>query len=575
MYDDKITDVWEKYQKGVDHHNGINLYKETERNHRFYIGDQWHGAKTGGEDLPIFNFIKPVGKYKISMIAQNSMSITFGNMGKDPETTGVTDMLTKFSAAQWEKSKMDTIMWTMIKRTFITGDNYLYCFDDRGQNPSITDVLKPALKHRLVNNTNIYFSDEQNPVIDEQEWIIISERLPVSKVRKIAEDNGISKEDIERIVSDEETDTQIGENVGNEVKTKLGKCTSVLYFKKTKEGIKFCRSTETVVYQPEQIITGLDTYPIVGMRWEEIIGSSRGASGVKHMIPNQLEVNKTAARRALAVKRFAFPTLAYDNEKVSNADKLTEIGASIKIKNLQGNPINSLISYLNPAPISSDAERLQNEFIDQTQKLEGAGDAAMGQVDPTKASGEAIKAARDQAAVPLNEQIAAYKQLVEDIALLWYKMWVAYSPNGLQVQFKQDGQPVSAVIPQEILQSLDIDIRVDVSPVDPYSKISQEIALERLLQGEYITFEEYVKDLDDQSSVPKSKLEQNLSDRAIALQQQEQSQVMQLQKQLQEAMSVIQQLTGQQSGLPQVPESPQGVPPEMMGGDQFGQMPAM
>ena len=38
-----------------------------------------------------------------------------------------------------------------------------------------------------------------------------------------------------------------------------------------------------------------------------------------------------------------------------------------------------------------------------------------GQIDPTQASGTAIIATRDQAALPLNEQVARYRQFVEDV----------------------------------------------------------------------------------------------------------------------------------------------------------------
>ena len=68
-----------------------------------------------------------------------------------------------------------------------------------------------------------------------------------------------------------------------------------------------------------------------------------------------------------------------------------------------------------------------------SRELEGASESATGQVDPTKTSGEAIKAARDQSAMNLNEQSAAYKQFVEDLAMIWYKLWVAYSVQGLKL----------------------------------------------------------------------------------------------------------------------------------------------
>ena len=49
--------------------------------------------------------------------------------------------------------------------------------------------------------------------------------------------------------------------------------------------------------------------------------------------------------------------------------------------------------------------------------------------------------------------------------------------------------------------------------MDPFSKLSQEIALERLFVQQAITFEEYVDTLNDDSSVPKGKLKAILDDR--------------------------------------------------------------
>jgi hypothetical protein len=135
----------------------------------------------------------------------------------------------------------------------------------------------------------------------------LSERVPVEKVRRIAKKNGISKELVDRSALTAIPIPNWGGH-GREVKDDKGKCTSLLYMRKTDVGIEYCRSVESVVYVPEQTIEGLDVYPLVGMRWEERVGDARGVGGVEYLIPNQLEENKTAARRAIAVKRFSFPT---------------------------------------------------------------------------------------------------------------------------------------------------------------------------------------------------------------------------------------------------------------------------
>jgi len=264
-------------------------------------------------------------------------------------------------------------------------------------------------------------------------------------------------------------------------------------------------------------INGLDVYPVCGMRWEEKMGSARGVGVVETLIPNQIEVNRTLARRAICVKRYSFPTVVYDQDKLLQPESLGTVGASIGVKNLNANPIGSFVQYLNPAPISGDAANLQAELVGTSRELEGASESATGQVDPTKTSGEAIKAARDQSAMNLNEQSAAYKQFVEDLAMIWYKLWVAYSVQGLKLDN-------GVLISNADLQNLDIDIKIDISPIDPYSVLSRELSLENALAQQHITFEEYVEALDDNSGVPKDKFQAILDRRAQA--QQEAAQAM-------------------------------------------------
>ncbi|MEF9984259.1 MAG: hypothetical protein RR806_05320 [Oscillospiraceae bacterium] len=506
------TKIWDYYQRGVDHHNMQNMYAQSKQNYNFYFGDQWNGCKSGNEELPVLNFIKPVCKYKISMIAQNLMSIVYNNMAEKENDSRICSVLTQFAEAQWEKSKMDSLSWEIIKNACINGDHYIYCYEDSDYKNCVASKNCPKIKMKSVASTNIYFANEQNPNINEQEYIIIAERLPVSLVREMAKNNKIPPSDIAKITSDEDEET-LHTGRENEVESDLGKCTSILFMRKTKGGIEFCRSVKSLIYEPFKLVKGLNIYPVAGMRWEIMPNSARGMGCVKNMIANQLEVNKTAARRAVIVKKFTFPLMVYDNEKVSNPEDLSVAGAVIGVENLENTAINSIVDYISPAPLSQDAQILQNELMVMTRELEGASDAAMGQIDPTKASGEAIKAVRDQAAIPLNEQINNYKQFVEDIAFIWFRMWVAYSPYGLSISYGKNGKVKTEKIKSEELLKIEPEIKIDVSPVDPFSRLSREIALERLLERNLITFEEYVNSLSGNSSVPKNKLLDILNNR--------------------------------------------------------------
>lgn len=496
--DEKVTDVWRKYRNGVDHHNKANMYELFKRCYRFFEGDQWHGCNAGDEELPMENFIKPICKYKTATVAMNDTAIIFSPMGLDGAATEVCEKLQQLTASQWERLKMDSVKWSVVKAACVAGDAWLYFHVDTSQTASVGGDNMPRLAIRQIDRTSVYLADEQNPVLSEQEYIIIAERRSVRAVREEARKNKVPEDDIRLITADDADETQVGVTSADEVKTELGKCTSLLYMELTKDGLKFCRSVKNVVYQPEDTVQGVDVYPLVCMRWEEKQGSARGISGVERLIPNQIEVNKTLARRAICAKRFSFPTKVVDVDKISNADALDQVGATVEMHNLAGNPISSYVGYITPVGIGTDAPNLQAELVSMSRELEGASDAATGSVDPTKASGEAIKAARDQSALTLNEQSAFYKQFVEDIATVWCKLMAAYG---------------AGITPDE-LDEVEFDIKIDVSPVDPYSVLARQMALENALAKGHITFDEYVDALDDNSGVPKEKFKKIIESRA-------------------------------------------------------------
>lgn len=523
MQDKTTTHIWDKYQNGINHHNSINLYAETERNWNFFIGNQWKGVAFKDKNYvpPMSNIIKPTVKLMYSTVAMQQRTVVFSDMSHNSMNAEIARYLTELAKKEWEKGKIDTLMWQVIKRAAIAGDSYLYLRETRNQDQGLTPDTSPKIEHQIIHNTNIYFADEQNPNINEQEYIIISERLPVAAVKKIAKANGKKPAELELIVSDEDLAQEIGDV--HEVDTKEGKCTSLLYFEKTDEGIKYSRSTAQLIYDEGTL--PIDIYPIVGMRWEEMIGTARGVSAVKYLVPNQCTINYTLYRREQTIKRTAYPKLVYDVNAVQNVSKLSDVGSSIGVQSLAENPVNSLVTYLTPAPISADAANFQTELMTTTRDLAGAGDAASGSVDPTKASGEAIKAARDQAALPLNEQVSAQIQMIEDLARLWYKMWVGYAVNGLSVPAEDEaGNETMIILDQASLQAIEPEIKIDISPIDPYSVMAEDNNLLSMLSAGQITFEEMVEALPDNTNLPKAKFEEILKKRQELQQLQMQAQ---------------------------------------------------
>lgn len=148
----------------------------------------------------------------------------------------------------------------------------------------------------------------------------------------------------------------------------------------------------------------------------------------------------------------------------------------------------------------------------------------LGNTDPTKASGKAILAVQQASQQPLNEQLDTYKTFLENLARIFFDMWKAYKVNGLKVLIDSkdesgNEQKVPFIISQDILKSLKVNIKVDITPRSSYDRYAQEQSLENLMEAEKITFEEYVEALEEDSVMPKAKLEKILKKREEKMQE--------------------------------------------------------
>lgn len=530
------TDTWERYERGKDYCNGLNLYAQTDKNWRFYQGDQWRGAKLGGVAKVQYNFIRPIVLYKIATVAQNSMSLTYNPnafemlkeagerefMATAQETC---EKLNAHASKLWERNKMDTVMWDCIQEAAVSGDSTLYFYYDEERD---------EVKMESVNNTNIYFGNENDPEIESQPYILIAFRMTVAKAREEARANGVPEDKIQQITSDNDTEHQAGDAAKQELENgnedDAGKCIVLLELRKRKNEqgkttVHYTKSSRNVVIQDWED-TGMTTYPVAHMAWDTRKGCIRGYGEVCFLIDNQIEENKTLARRAVAVMQSAYPKMIYDKDSINNKDELMQTGAAIAVTGGDVNAVNTKIAYLEAANISQDATNLSSELMTVTKDLAGASDAALGNIDPTKASGNAILAVRDASTAPMSRQVAVYKQFVEDIGRIWFDIWATYSTEGKTVLVSAEdetGQEIQAIdrIPYEVLNRLKVNINVDISPANPYNKWAVEQSLENYLNQQYITFEEYVEALPPDSAAPKHRLELILQKRQQIMEEQQ------------------------------------------------------
>lgn len=506
----KETPIWTLYEKGRNYHRRVGIYVDTDRNYRFYNGNQWEGAKLGDVEPVQKNFIKPIVKYKVSVIhdnlyAINYSSLNYENRGFRKMAERCCEMLNGYAARVWERDKLDFKGRRVTKDAAINDEGIIYVDFD-------TEKMFPV--NEIIKKNDIYYGNENDDDIQAQPYILLRKRMPVSNAIEFALDKGMSESKIPFIIGD----TDNFEESGEAAKEELDNMVTIVYKLYKKDGtVRFSIATRWVEIA-EDIDTGLSIYPIAHFVWEEKEGSARGEGEVRYLIPNQIEVNRTEVRRVLTVKYQAYPQKVVDKSKVANPQALNTVGGTIVTNGQPVEDVHKIVGTIPPAQMSPDVVKLQEDLINVTRDLAGAGDTATGQVDPESASGRAILAVQQASQAPMTEQRESYKNFVEDLAKIWLEYLIVHAENGVKLEEEVTDPNTGETsiqlvnVPQSVFEQLQATVKIDITPKSVYDRFAQEQTIENLLvQGFFAAprvseLKAYAETLDDDSVAPKPKL---------------------------------------------------------------------
>ena len=526
------TSIWCLYEKGRNYHRMTGIYTDTDRNYRMYNGNQWGNAKLGDVEPVQKNFIKPVVKYKVGVIHDNLYAIVFSsqnfeNQAFHREAERYCEMLNRYASRVWEKDKMDFKGRKMTKDSAINDEGIMYVDFDKDKMLPVNEIIK---------KNDVYYGNENDEDIQKQPYILVRKRMPVSNTIEFAKAEGLSEEKCKYIIGDNDTFEESGESA----KIELDDMVTVVYkFYKSGGTVHFSCSTRYVDIV-EDVDTGLTLYPIAHFNWEEKEGSARGEGEVRYLIPNQIEVNRTELRRVITVKQQAYPQKVADVSKISNPSALNTVGGIIKTQGQTVDDVHKIVSTLQPAQMSPDVKQLQDDLIQVTRDLAGAGDIATGNVNPEDASGRAILAVQQASQSPMTEQKESYKNFIEDLARIWLDYLIVHSVDGINMEQAttdpNTGEEIVQIVnvPQVTLQQLQAVVKVDITPKGVYDRFAQEQTIENMLLQGLLSAQRvgelaiYAELLDDDSVAPKQKILE-----AVELIREEQARIAQIQAQAQ------------------------------------------
>ena len=505
----KETDIWGLYESHLLFMNRKGYFAKTDRNFRFFNGDQWEGVVLKKTEPIQVNFIKPIVKYKVGVVTSTDYALIYNSENYDNEefrevAKKASELVTKKAQKVWEINKIDTKLKKCVKKSAINGEAITYFYWDNKKRVPIME---------LKSKVDAMYGNENDDDIQEQPYILLKKRVTLSQAREYAKNKGVKEEDIDAIHADNFTQNESGNDSKEEV-TDMVTIVTMLY---KKNGTIHYSEAMKFVDIEKDADTGLTYYPIAHLNWEDCEGNARGIGEVEQYIDTQIEVNKTATRRAFIGKMISYPHTVINKNKIDNPQDLNKVGSTIYVNDSSADDVSKFFKITTPGQISPDIASLQNELITTCRELAGAGDIATGQIKPDEASGKAILAVQRASEQPLDEQSSSTKQFIEDIGLIIFDMLKTYSESLVVIDENTD--PVSGdinedvlEIPKSVLEALQISIKIDVTPKSAYDKYAQEVSLENLAKSELFLpqnqqlLEDYVSLLDEFSTMPKAKL---------------------------------------------------------------------
>lgn len=543
------------------------LFEQTERNERFYVGDQWLKNSTKSNlPLIVINFIKRIGEYKLSQLLSNPLTACFSAEGIPSYNTDkqqdnadyiisslqqgdleeyeqlspedkiniTMQALTDYFGSTCERLKFDNLCNNAIKNAYVSGTGCIYTYwDENIQTGLFADSEKKVpIKGDIVSEVlnaeeQLDFENPAQKDINRQDYIIISKKITVAEAKRIAKINGIADTDIEKIKEDGEN-AQYSYERDKDLDDTVKRVTVLTkIFKQYNDDFSdyslwavMCTS-EVIIKEAWEL--GLKRYPIALFSWIDREKSIFGDSEVTYLIPNQIAVNRMTTAATWSAMLTGMPIMLV-NENVVKGNITNQPGAIWKFNGAED--MRYAAHYIQPPQTSTALTTNTNEIINSTLQQSGANDAALGNLRSDNAS--AIVTLQEAANAPMQPLKNRYYQFVEDVVRIWAEFWFKnYGERKLKIEDENGNWflPFNS----ENYKDIVLSVRIDVGANTIYSVAKTQEILTNWLMNNFIDFPMLLKHfpkgvINDLSGlykeVKKKQLEQQKAQEAALAQQQ-------------------------------------------------------
>lgn len=558
--------LWDMWQKCKEYQEKIGLRTNIPNFVDFFEGRQWPAPTPRTKSLPrpVVNIIKMICRNKESAIASSVVKLIYKAENDDLKAKKFTDFADYIQKEmRQEDYDAKAIHDGALKGTYI----YHYYWDAEAKGK--VGKIQGGTRVELINLLNIGFANPRETDEQKQKWIIITTREEVESVKAKADKDV----DLDAILADnesEEFEYGIKEQDNSNLVTVITR-----YFRKN--GEVYCERATKGVYvnKPFPISPDIDLarqslgfkdedapnnslpddkksdslprgkatlYPIVVGNYETREGSIYGLGEVEGLIPNQKAINFNLAMVLLANQNNAWSKYIVSEDALRGQEITNEPGQVLTDYSKTGGGIRKLEG----ASITQMPIQVINTLTDLTRVVTGSTEVMTGEAISANMSGAAIAQLQSQAQQPiekLRDNFWRVKEkqgrVLEQFFKLFYENKEFTYPEKQQTQnaqgiFEEKEVAIPAMFNGNEFVDTEFTIIVEATAGTKSSAVGDINMLDNLLSKGLIDKKTYIK------AYPKNALN-NKTEILKAVEEEEQSQIAQLTKQVQSLSQGLEQ----------------------------------
>ena len=547
----KAGEIWKQYLDGVKYQQSMGFTTDFPKFISFKEGDQWAAVTENTKNLPrpVFNITEMFIRSKRAAVTNQGLSLVYTPLEvfDDEETQARAEQgakdFTDFAKIMWENLDQEELNNEFVDDAVTVGTGILHYYWNPNKKGGNQLKWNGDLQGEVLDPLNVFFANPHRKKVQDQEWIIIQDRMTVKEARDLARREGIAEELVRLIGAD---NNESGEYTAETKEvTENDKITVLLKYFKKDGAVYYSKSTSSLVIIDDRLLTPevegstykMGLYPIALMSCIRRKKCIYGLGYAQDVIAINKAVNQLKAMQLLNAIQCGNPALVTRPNAIRQ--KITNQGGQIIT---DYSPDGNGIRYMQPPNFSTIFSQLGNEMFELARTTTGVTDVSTGETLGANMAASAIIALQNQAKTPIKELQNRYFSAIKEVGDIWLEFFKAYyNMDRNMIVEDEEGKAENRVFNGSNYADIDYKLKVEVAVASDKETLAVSL-LDAMRAREDINKEQYVELMPDAAMPFKADIKE-------IWKKEKQDVLVQAMGQIKQQQMIIDQLQGQQGDV--------------------------